>query len=58
MKLEKSIWDGEGYYYLNKHDSDLYDSVKDSKDPKDIQIKKLILEKAVASRAFHVAETR
>jgi len=55
MQLEKSIWDGEGYRYLSKKDSDTYDNVKDSKDPKDIEIKGLILDKAMASRAAHCA---
>ena len=55
MKLEKSPWDGEGYYYLSKKDSDRYDEVKDSKDPKDIEIRELILDKARQSRAAHCA---
>lgn len=55
MELKKSIWEGEGYYYLSKEDSDLYDKVKDSDDPKDIKIKDLILDKARASRAEHCA---
>ena len=56
MKLEKSIWGG--YYYLDKKDSDTYDRVKDSKDPKDLEIKELILDKAKASRAAHCATSR
>ena len=58
MILQKSIWENEGYYYLSKKDSDLYDSVKNSKDPKDIQIKELILDKARASRSSHCRETK
>jgi len=55
MELEKSIWENEGYYYLSKKDSDTYDRVKDSKDPRDLEIKELILDKARASRAGHCA---
>jgi len=53
FKLEKSMWKGEGYYYLSKKDSDLYDSLKDSDDPKDKQVVDLILDKAEACCAEH-----
>jgi hypothetical protein len=55
--LEKSIWPDEGYYYLSKEDSDLYDELKDSDAPKDRQIVRLILDKAKSSRAAHRAST-
>jgi len=41
------------YYYLNEENSVLFDSVKDSKYPKDETIKRLILEIAAASRSTH-----
>ena len=56
MELEKSMWGG--YFYLNKKDSSTYDRVKDSKDPKDLEIKELILDKARASRAAHCASSK
>ena len=55
MELEKNLLEPDRYYYLSKEDSALYDSVKDSKDPKDLQIKKLIINKAARSRAAHCA---
>ena len=51
------MWNGEWYYYLSKKDSDLYDKIKDSDDPKDIQIVQFILDKAASSRAAHCAST-
>jgi hypothetical protein len=58
FELEKSIWDSEGYYYLSKEDSDLYDSLRDSDDPKDKKIVEMLLDKAKASRAAHKGELR
>ena len=55
MKLERSIWDKSQYNYLSKEDSKRYDELKDSKDPKDQEIVRLILDKAKASRAAHCA---
>jgi len=52
MELTKSKLDN-CYEYLNKEDSALFDSIKDSSDPKDIQIKKLLIDKAGACRAAH-----
>lgn len=43
------------YDYLSREDSDLYNEVKDSTDPKDQPIKKLLEDKAGASRAAHCA---
>lgn len=44
FKLERNIFDKKSYYYLSKKNSELYDCVKDSDDPKDKVIKELILE--------------
>ena len=55
VMLTRSIWNAEQYDYLSLEDSRLYDQVKDSDDPKDQAIKRLILDKAMASRADHVA---
>jgi hypothetical protein len=55
MQLQKSMWQGGGYYYLNKSDSDLYDKVKDSQDEKDLIIKQMLLDKAASSRASRCA---
>jgi len=57
MTLTKSIWDKKQYNYLTKADSVRYDEVKDSQDPKDQEIKGLILQKAASSRASHCAST-
>lgn len=43
------------YDYLSREDSTLYDEVKDSTDPKDQTIKKLLEGKAASSRAAHCA---
>ena len=53
FKLEKSMWQSGGYYYLNKEDSDLYDKLKNSDDEKDKQIIKLIVDKARTSSGHH-----
>ena len=53
MDLKKNMFAGEGYSYLSKEDSNLYDSVKDSEDLKDQKIKQLILDKAKACRSAH-----
>ena len=53
FKLEKSMFEGDRYYYLSKEDSDMYDKLKDSDDPKDKVIVNMILDKAKASRSAH-----
>lgn len=55
MKLEKSIWPNEGYYYLSKEDSDLYDEHKDKTNEASKTIVRLLLEKAESSYARHCA---
>ena len=55
FKLEKSMWAGEGYYYLSKEDSDLYDKHKDKTDEASQTIVRLILDKARASYSTHCA---
>lgn len=55
MQLERSIWDKKQYNYLSKNDSELYDKVKDSEDLKDQEIKRLLIDKAIANRAAHCA---
>lgn len=57
MELTRSIFNKEQYDYLSLEDSKLYDKVKDSSDPKDMEIKRLILDKAKASRRDHCAST-
>ena len=49
FKLEKSMFEGDRYYYLSKEDSDMYDRLKDSDDPKDKIIVNMILDKAYES---------
>ena len=58
MELSRSIWNKDQYNYLSLEDSLLYDKVKDSEDPKDVEIKRLIIDKARASRAAHCASAR
>jgi len=41
------------YSYLSREDSELYAKVKDSPDPKDQQIKKLLEDKAAACYGSH-----
>jgi hypothetical protein len=53
MELTRSIFDEGKYDYLNKQDSQRYDELKDSCDPKDREIVKLILDKAKACRNEH-----
>ena len=53
FKLEKSHWQGEGYYYLSKEDSDLYDKHKDIDDENSRLICKMIVEKAENSYRHH-----
>lgn len=55
MTLKKREFD-EGYEYLSRDDSKLYDKVKDSLDPKDLQIKRLLEEKANDSRSAHIRD--
>jgi len=55
FELEKSVWANEGYYYLSKEDSDLYDAHKDKNDEASKTIVKMILEKAESNYARHCA---
>ena len=55
MELTRSIWNKDQYNYLSIEDSKLYDKVKDSDDPQDQEIKRLILDKAHASLSEHCA---
>jgi len=48
------IFGPERYEYLDKQDSILYDRVKDSDDPKDIDIRRLLEDKSSASRFSHL----
>lgn len=57
MELTRSIWNKKQYNYLSLEDSELYDRVKDSDDPKDQQIKRLIIDKAEASYGAHCQST-
>jgi len=50
--LTRSIWNKKQYNYLSLADSRLYDRVKNSDDPKDKEIKRLLLEKAAESIAL------
>ena len=54
-ELKRSMWDKQIYYYLSKEDSSRLDELKDSDDPKDQKIVRLILDKAEASRSAHCA---
>lgn len=53
FKLDKSHWQGEGYYYLSKEDSDLYDKHKNKADINSQLIVKLLLDKAASCYASH-----
>ena len=53
MGLKRDILSPNRYQYLSKEDSELYDTVKDSGDPKDITIKGLLEQKAGASKSTH-----
>ncbi len=53
MELERDKLEPSRYAYLNIEDSKLYDSVKNSEDPKDKQIKRLLEEKARGEQAAH-----
>lgn len=53
--LRKSMLEPERYEYLRKEDSALYDRVKDSADPKDQEIKRLLEALASASGGSHRA---
>ena len=55
MELTRSIWNKDQYNYLSIEDSKLYDKVKDSDDPRDQEIKRLILDKAHACWAAYCA---
>jgi len=58
MELKRSMFNKEQYDYLSVADSRRYDELKDSEDPKDQEIIKLIMDKAKSSRASHCACTR
>ena len=49
MKKTGNKWD-----YLSDQDSKLYEAVRESKDPKDVIIKRLLEDKAGASWTSHV----
>ena len=55
FKLEKLHREGEGYYYLSKEDSDLYDKHKNKADINSKLICKMLLDKAQACRGQHCA---
>ena len=58
MELTRSISNKEEYNYLDAEDSKLYDELKDSKDPKDILIVKMIIDKATSCYASFCAWNR
>jgi len=55
--LKRDKLEPERYEYLNLFDSALYDSVKDSKEGKDLIIKGLLESKAASSRSEHRRST-
>jgi len=55
--LKRNMLEPGKYEYLNKRDSDLYDTVKDSNDDKDLIIKELLESKAASSRFEHRRST-
>lgn len=55
MTLERDLLDPHRYQYLSEHDSALYDKVVDSSDETDQLIRKLLEDKAAASRREHAA---
>ena len=57
MELERSMWNSKTYYYLSEEDSALYDRVKDSQELRDIEIARLIMEKAEACYTAHCEST-
>ena len=57
FKLERSTWDKKQYNYMSLEDSELYDELKNSDDPKDKKICELILDKAKASHTAHCMMT-
>jgi hypothetical protein len=54
MELKRSKLSPNRYDYLSEEDSKLYDEVKDSQDPKDKQIKKLLIDKLNACQGAHI----
>lgn len=58
MELTRSMFNKEQYNYLSVDDSKRYDELKDSEDPRDQEIVKLIMDKAKSSKASHCACTR
>lgn len=55
FKLERSRWKGEGYYYLSKEDSDLYDKHNGIDNENSKLICKMLLDKAQSCRSQHYA---
>ena len=53
MELTRSLFNKQQYDYMSVADSKLYDEVKDSDDPKDKHIKRLLEDKARESMAAH-----
>lgn len=58
IPLPKAKLEPSRYSYLSQEDSDIYDAVKDSTDPKDVTIKRLLEDKAKASWASFCAQAR
>ena len=59
MKFE--MWQSKmtgRWAYMSERESDRYDEVKDSTDPKDIEIKELLEQLAMNSWAAHCRETK
>ena len=53
MELTRNVFNKQQYDHMSVEDSKLYDEVKDSDDPKDKQLKRLLEDKARASMAAH-----
>jgi len=53
-QLKRDLLEPERFQYLGRSDSRLYKQVKDSDDPKDRKIKKLLEDKALGCRYDHV----
>ena len=51
--LDRDTLEPERYRYLDKRDSLLYDKVKDGKDWREIEIKRLLEDKVASSRSQH-----
>ena len=57
FEMYKSKMTGR-WAYMSERESDRYDEVKDSTDPKDIEIKELLEQLAMNSWAAHCRETK